>query len=99
MLRQSLILLLVPLEVLLRATLHGYRYTKVLIIVSLQHKERLLMSDDLRVNGIACRPTERQVIYRIQHIGLTHPVPANEAVHLGRQLQRSLCNILIIEYR
>ena len=97
--RYQLSTLLTPHSTLL--TPHSTLLTphSTLLVFTLQHKERLLMSDDLRVNRIACRTTERQVVYGIQHIGLAHPVPANEAVHLGRQLQRSLRNILIIEYR
>ena len=100
-LRQSLILLLIALEVLLRAPFHSAidrgRICRVIIVEPLQHEEVLIMADHLRVDARIGTMAERQVIDRIQQIGLAHAVVAYETIDLRRQLQRCLPDVLIVE--
>ena len=107
MLRQTFVFLLVALEVLLLSTLHttGNDERSLLTPVSLlfhilafQHTERLVVSDDLRVDGVVGRTAEGQIVDGIQDIGLAHTVAPDETIHLGRQLQLGLANVLIVQY-
>ena len=101
MLRQSLVLLLVALEVLLGATLHAtidVVYVSIVVtIVALQHEELLAMGDHLRVDGIEGTPAEREIIDGIKEVGLTHPIMADKTVDLGRQLQVATLDVFIVD--
>ena len=58
------------------------------------------MTDDGAI--VACRgigPAHAQVVDRIEHVGLALAVVADEAIQLGRELQPSLGDVLVVEYR
>ena len=41
---------------------------------------------------------EREVVYGIQYVGLSHTVVTDEAVDIGRKSKACLCNVFIIQY-
>ena len=100
-LRQSLVLLLVPLEVLLRASLHATVDRKLIAIArfigAFYHEEVLLVVDHLRINSGEGTTTERQIVDRIEQVGLTFTVMPDEAVDLSRQFDICRQDILIID--
>ena len=57
------------------------------------------MTDDLRIDRVRGRATERQIVHGIQHIRLSYSIVSDETVHLRRQQQCCLTNVLVIEYR
>ena len=103
--REPPIFLLVALEMLLRATLHPainrHRHVGVGHLVAhvfaLDDEKILVVIDDLRVDWIVRAATEREVIDRVEQVGLPLAVVTNETVHFRRQLQRGLVDVLIIE--
>ena len=52
----------------------------------------------LRVDRIERTTAERQVVDSIEQIGLALAIAAEKTVELGRELKRSLPDILEIEY-
>ena len=100
MLRQSLILLLIALEMFLRTTLHTtidiLYITLFCAIVTFKHKEILIMHDNLRVNRIIGTATKREVIYSIQKISLTYTVMADKTINLWGQIQVHSLYVLIV---
>ena len=99
MFRQPLVFLLVSFEVLLGALLHGCNDVQILIVAAFKHKELLTVPDDLRINGGACRVTERQEIDCIQHIGLANTILTNQTIDFWRQFQGGCSDVLIINDR
>ena len=100
MLRQSLILLLIALEMFLRTPLHTtidiLYITLFCAIVTFKHKEILIMHDNLRVNRIIGTATKREVIYSIQKISLTYTVMADKTINLWGQIQVHSLYVLIV---
>ena len=86
MLRESLISLPIALELLLHAALHsavdalrvGLRF--VAHIRPLEHEKILLMSDELRIDGIVSTPTKRKIINRIQQVGLPRTILPDKTI-------------------
>ncbi len=66
-------------------------------VISLQHTYIGIMRDDLRVDGVGIAFTEREVIDRIQQVGLAHSIVPDETVDLGGELQFSLSEIFIVD--
>ena len=91
MLRKTLILLLVSLEMLLgtpfHATVNIFYLPLIVIIISLQHKERLIMSNNLGIDRIIGTPTEREIVDSIKEISLSHAIMSYQTIDFGRQLQ------------
>lgn len=98
MLRQPLILFLVTLEVFLLSSLDAtgddfrvigilriLRTLRILRINTLYHTEWLVMTNDLRVNRIGGRATERQIIHSVQYVRLTHPIMSDQTIDFRRQ--------------
>ena len=100
--RQTLILFLVALEVFLGAALHAAidinRVARLILIPSVKNKEVLAMRDNLRIDRIGRTATERQIINGIEKVGLSLAVVSEKAVHLRRQIECRLTNVLEIEY-
>ena len=96
----TLILLLVPLEVLLCSALHTAVDVdwvgSLILIESFHDKEVLVVHNDLRVDWIEGASAERQVVDGIQEVGLALAVMPDKAVEIGRKLKRSLTYILEI---
>ena len=106
MLRQATILFLIALEMFLHPSLHtAGNYLRILCILwgfgilAFYHTERLIMANDLRIDRIGSRPTERQIIDHIKDICLACTVRSDETIHLRRELQLGLSDVLIIQYR
>ena len=99
-LRQSLVLLLVALEMLLGASLHTavdvFRIPIIILVITLKHEESLIVSDDLRVYRIAGTPAKREVVDGIEKVGLTHAVMADKTVNFWRQLHVGALDVFII---
>ena len=57
----------------------------------------LKAENNLRIHAAIGTSTERQIIHGIQQIGLTRPVMTDKTVHLGRQRQRCLLNVLVVD--
>jgi hypothetical protein len=55
---------------------------EVILINALKHEKVLLMSDDLRINGVESAPTERKIIESIEEISLSLAVLTDKAIHL-----------------
>ena len=100
--RQPLILFFVALEVLLRTALHSAininGVARLILISSVKNKEVFTMRDDLRIHRIGRTATERQIIHGIEKVGLSLTVVSEKAVHLRRQIECCLTNVLEIEY-
>ena len=109
MLRQPLIFLLVALEMFLRTPFHAAvdgqlaqlvliltQHTAVVGVIPLNHKEILVMTNHLRVNTGIGTSAERQVIHGIQQVGLTGTVRSDKTIHLRRQRQCCLLDILVV---
>ena len=102
MLRQTSVFLAVALEVLLGATLHtaihylGFRLVGG--ISALEHKKLLAMTYHLRVGGADTAATERQIVYGVENIGLTHPIMADKTIYLRREVESDLTDVLIVQY-
>ena len=103
MLRKTLVLLLVALELLLLLALgttrNLFHATIPHLIETLDHEEVGLMKNILRIYRIPHTLTERQVINRIQQVGLSHTVLPQKTIQFWRKLQLHLLQILVIEYR
>ena len=68
-----------------------------IIIRTLNNTKRFVVTDDLRVNRVIKLTAKRKIIYRIEHIRLTSAIVSDEAIHLRREINRSLPNVLIID--
>ena len=101
MLRELLVFLVVTLEMLMAAALHAridmLRRTVVGHVVALQYKEVLVVGDDDAVHIGETRMAKRQIVHRIEQVGLAHAVTTNEAIDLWRQLQLGLPDVLVID--
>ena len=101
-LRESLIRLFVALQLLLLSAFHAAvdRHRLVLIgsIRSVEHKKVGVVLYHLRVDRIERTAAERQVVDSIEQIGLALAIAAEKTVELGRELKRSLPDILEVEY-
>ncbi|MPM70582.1 hypothetical protein SDC9_117537 [bioreactor metagenome] len=99
MIRQAFILFFIAFELLLLFTLHSainiFLFT-VFHIVALNHKKFSLMMYVLRIDRVGVALAKGKVINRIQHIGFSHPVVADEAVDLFRKIQSSFPDIFVI---
>jgi hypothetical protein len=100
---QLAVFLLVSLELLflstLQPTIHLFGVALIGKITTLNNKEVLIMLDILRVNGVGGTLAKRKIVHCIQQIGLPHPVLSDETIHLGREIQLHLLQILIIQDR
>ena len=56
------------------------------------------MAHHLRVYRVGGALAERQVVDGIQQVGLAHAVLPDEAVHVGRELEVGLLDVLVVEY-
>lgn len=101
MLRKLLIFFSVALEMLVLPTLHAsidILYAVILgRIVTLDHEEVLVMCNDMPVDIGKTTVTEREIIYRVQDVGLALPVTADEAIDLGREVETRRTDILIVD--
>ena len=50
------------------------------------------------VGKVAAALGETQVIYSIEHIGLTHSIIADKAINVGRKIQLTFSEILEVYY-
>ncbi len=102
MVRQTIILFPVALEMLLcssfHATIHCFRLTIVGKISAFKHKKVTIMTNHLRIDRILRASAKRHIIHRIQDIGLSHTVVPYQTVHFRRQFKGCLTNIPIIYY-
>ena len=100
MLREPFILLLVALEVLLGAPFHAavdvLHISIITLVVAFQHKESLVVRDDLRIDGIVGTPAKREIVDGIEKVGLTHTIMADKTVDLGRKLQVGALDVFVI---
>jgi hypothetical protein len=55
------------------------------------------MANDLRVESRLCRTAKAQEVDGIEHVCLARPVLSYEAIDLGREVERGLRNILVID--
>ena len=102
MVREAVVFLLVALEDPPLATLEGakqFHVAAIVIIKTLDQAHILPPIDHLRLGCIDVAPAERQVINRIQEIGLPHTIVAHKAIQLRREGKSNLLYILIIENR
>ena len=101
MVRQSLVDLVVALYNLRCTTLIGANNPFVAIavgaVVALQDKELLSVTHALQVGHRQRRLTHREVIYRIDDIGLAGAIITHEAVETLVELQLLLCKILEVK--
>ena len=105
MLRESLVLLLVALEVLLLSPLHAAGDEEAAVsrlpidgpVGPFEHHEFLFVTYHLRVDGIGGRVTEREVVDGVEHIGLAHAVVSDEAIDLWRELQSGFRNVFVVD--
>ena len=83
--RQTRILLFIPLELLLLPSFQPavdlLRISVIRLIKALHNEKVLVMTDILRINGIRRTLAERQIIYRIHQIGFSHTIPSDNAIH------------------
>ena len=101
MVGQLAVFFLVSLELLflttLQPTIHFFRFALIGKIATLNNKKVLIVLDILRVYRIGDTLAKRKIVHRIQQIGLPHPVLSDETIHLGREIQLHLLQILIIQ--
>ena len=83
----------------LHPTIHLLRSSIVREVHALNHKKVLIMHHILRINRIRGTFAEREIIYRIQQVGLPHPVLSDETIHLVREIQLHLLQVFIIQNR
>jgi hypothetical protein len=87
--------------VLLCASLYATVDRKLIAVASIigtfYHEEVLLMVDHLRINSGEGTSAERQIVDRIEQVGLTFTVMPDEAVDLSRQFDICRQDILIID--
>ena len=97
---QTLVLLLVALELFLAAALHAavdfLGGAVLLLIESLHHEKLFAVADDLRVDGVGAALAEREIIDRVQQVGLAHTVVSDEAVQLRGKGKLRLTDILVV---
>ena len=65
----------------------------------LQHHQWRLVSDGgtmVVATGVAATVT--QVVDGIKHVSLAHAIVTNEAIHLWREPQLRLDNVLVVQY-
>lgn len=100
MVGELFVLFLVPLELLFLPTAQSAIYLFFVpvfkFIFALDHADIGIVLDDLRIDGIGITPAKRQVINRIQQIGLTHAVVAHKTVDFGRQFKLNLRQVFVI---
>ena len=101
MVRQTLVDLVVALYDLRSTTLIGANNPFVAVavgaVVALQDKELLTVAHALQVGHRQRRLTHREVIYRIDDIGLAGAIVTHEAVEALVELQLLLCKILEVK--
>jgi hypothetical protein len=56
------------------------------------------VQDVLRIDGVGGTFAEREEVDGIQQVRLAHPILSDEAVHLGREVEFHLFQILIVQY-
>ena len=102
MVGESVVVLLVPLELLLLAAFETAGKlivnTAVTRIIALNHKEGLSVRNIGTVDRTYCALAEREVIDGIEQIGLSHSVATYKAVYLARKSKRNIGQIPIVEY-
>lgn len=101
MLAQLAVFLAVAFHRLLLAFLDGARNVFLLavaFIFALQQHELLAIAHRVRVRTVESALAEAQIVDSVKNIRLAHPVVAQQAVYLCRKLQRSLGNILVVQY-
>ena len=82
---QSLVGLVVALELLLGATLHPAAHTLFgveAVKIPLDQHEGFAVGDVLGINGIEIALAKAQIVHCVKHIGLPAAVVSKEAIHL-----------------
>ena len=100
MVRQTLIVLAVTLELFLVTPLEstGNLLLKPAVahIEALQHEIWLIVQDVGVVGYRHCTLAEREIVHRIQQIGLSHSVAAYKAVYLWRERHVHLAQVPVV---
>ncbi|CCX79231.1 unknown [Parabacteroides johnsonii CAG:246] len=102
MLRQFVVLFLIPLELFPLPAADGTKdllFTSLIVIVTLQHTHILSVVDQLGIGRIDMALTKREIMNGIQQIGLPHSVIPEKTIYIGRERNFCLKNVFIIEYR
>ncbi len=66
-------------------------------VAAVEHEELLAVADVLRIGHRQRRLAHREVVNRIDHIGLARAVVAHEAIDAGRELELLLRDILKVD--
>ena len=102
MFRELVVILLIALELLLLASFQSARkfvvHPKIGYIRALNHKELLAMLYVLAVGRTYGTFAKREVVDRIEQIGLPHPIATDKAVDLGRQCKFHRSKTPVVEY-
>ena len=69
----------------LHARIHRFGLAALREVVALNHKEVLVVCDDLTVDVCEARMAERQVVNGVEQVGLSLAVVADETIHVGRK--------------
>ena len=98
-----IILFLVALKMLLRATLHAASHvlvlTRVIDIPGVEHEEITSVAYDLRIGDRTRTAAKRKIINGVKQVGLALTVVPYETIKLLRESKLRLGDILIIQYR
>lgn len=68
------------------------------LIHSLNHEELLVVPYVERIDALQGTFTKREVVDGIEQVGFPHTVIAQQAVELGREQQRGLGDVPVVEY-
>ena len=100
MFRQSFVFFIVALEMFLctalQPTINMFHITTIILVTTLKNKKRFVVTYQLRVNTSISTTTERKIIYCIKEVGLSHPIMTYQAINFGRQFERCLTYIPVI---
>ena len=66
-------------------------------VLALEHEKVGLVAHAVAVGERGCTFAEREKIDGVEHIGLPHPVRADETIHVRREPKFGLFNVLIVE--
>ena len=99
---QSLIGFLVALKDFSLTTFHAAVYLlnlRVIVgtVITFKHKKVLTMHEHLRVYRVERAATEREIIDRIEQIGLSHAVAPDKTVQLRRELKCHFAQVAIVQ--